>query len=267
MLNNIKIVYNMEDKNSQFIQLQALEKEYNVLLNQYEEAYKTYISNLNVQPVNMDESTPKFVNLPGRSFWGQSGLKQGSVSSAKECESMCATDEKCSGATFNSNKEYCWTRTGEGSIAKGLEEDNAIIPVLTENIIVLKTLNTKLIKLNEQINDTFDEIMPTIQEETLEKNNKQKELVNYYSNLLVEKIELDKLYKQYVSETANYQDQTLYVTQQNDKYYMWTILAILLVFSVYKHMFYPDSSSIITNILIILMILWIIYFIYTRYYL
>ena len=247
-----------ENKSLSLIQLESLEKEYNVLLKQYEEAYKTYISNLNSQPTNLNESTNKFTNLSGRSFWGQSGLKQGTSNSVTECESMCATDEKCSGATFNSNKSYCWTRTGDGNISKGLEEDIAIIPVLTENVIVLKGLNERLLQINQEISESLNQLTPAIQEETLEKNKKQQNLVLYYSNLLKEKIELDKMYKEYQTANSTYQEQDIYTTQQNDQYYLWMLIAILLVIVVFKNIFYPDSPSIIVNAFLLMLSLFIL---------
>ena len=254
-----------QNQSLSLIELESLEKEYNVLLNQYEEAYKTYITNLNSQPTNLNEAKNRFTNLSGRSFWGQSGLKQGASNSVTECESMCATDEKCSGATFNSNKNYCWTRSGEGNISKGLEEDVAIIPVLTENVIVLKGLNQKLLQINQQISDSLNQLAPTIQQETLEKNQNQKDLISYYSNLLKEKIELEKMYNEYQTANYNYQEQDIYTTQQNDQYYLWMLVAIFLLVIVFKNIFYPDSPSILVNLFLLLLALYILYYIY-RYF-
>ena len=60
---------------------------------------------------------------------------------------------------------------------------------------------------------------------------------NVTEEILKEKIELDRLYKDYITESSTYQDQQIYATQQNDVYYLWTVVAVFLVFVTFKSIF------------------------------
>jgi len=127
---------------STIIKITALEKEYEVVLNKYKEALNNYLSVLN------DKG---YAELKGRTWWGASALKEGNASSSIDCQTMCKTDNKCSGATFNLVKKYCWTRSGDGNITVGDGNDVALIPKRVAALQVLKTLNTNLLDLNGQI--------------------------------------------------------------------------------------------------------------------
>jgi hypothetical protein len=60
------------DLDSLILKIETSEKEYSILLQQYNAAYKTYVDNLQ----NTSATVP-FVSIPGRTFWGTNGLKEG----------------------------------------------------------------------------------------------------------------------------------------------------------------------------------------------
>ena len=140
------------------IKLESLEKEYAVVLKQYEEYYNNYTKNLNTNTAN--DGVTQFATLKGRTYWGQYGIQEKSVKTVNECESMCASDLKCTGATFNPSKRYCWTRGGDGNITNGTDTDIAIIPESKQNLIILKGLNEKLISINTKINNELAILYP-----------------------------------------------------------------------------------------------------------
>lgn len=157
---------NNDDKlESTNIQLEALEKEYMLILKQYETAYANYISNLNSETQEQTSNSTSFSALQGRTYWGTYGIKEGSVVTQKECESMCLSDTKCTGATFNSSKRYCWTRGGDSGLTVGTDSDYALIPKIKENLILLKNLNQQLMDLNKRINNKLIMIYPVVKEE------------------------------------------------------------------------------------------------------
>ena len=172
---------NNDDKlESTNIQLEALEKEYMLILKQYETAYANYISNLNSeqqqQQENSDvETSANFSALQGRTYWGAYGIKEGSAGTQQECETMCLSDTKCTGATFNPSKRYCWARGGDSGLTVGTDSDYALIPKVKENLILLKNLNQRLMDLNKRISNKLNMIYPLAKQETTAKNEKQKE--------------------------------------------------------------------------------------------
>ena len=226
------------------IQLETLEKEYMVVLKSYETAYENYISTLH----NKDNTT-NFSALQGRSYWGTYGIKEGSAVTQQECESMCLSDTKCTGATFNPSKRYCWVRGGESNLTTGIEGNYALIPKVRENLILLKSLNQRLIDINKRINNKLNLLYPIAQEETKLKNQKQKELNEYYASLLKDQIGLDKMLKEYQILEEELTNNTLYVNQQNASLRIWALIALFLLVITIK---YTVGITLLSGTIIIL---------------
>jgi len=229
--------------NSYIIQIETLEKEYMVVLKQYEENYNNYITNLKIN--NKDNKTNiKFVALRGRTYWGKYGLKESALQTVQECESMCASDLKCTGATFNPAKRYCWTRGGDGNISLGSPNDYAIIPQIRQNLIVLQNLNQKLININNEINSILNKIYPIAQQDIDLKNKKQEKLEKYYSVLLNEQIELDKTLREYETLEQQYDNNFLNTVSQNVSLRLWTVISlIILVITIKQTLGLKDGNS------------------------
>uniref|UniRef100_A0A6C0E1X1 Apple domain-containing protein n=1 Tax=viral metagenome TaxID=1070528 RepID=A0A6C0E1X1_9ZZZZ len=210
------------------IQIETLEKEYMLILKQYETAYANYISNLNSQQQEPNNSD-SFSAFQGRTYWGTYGIKEGSAGTQKECESMCLSDTKCTGATFNPSKRYCWTRGGDSGLTVGTDSDYALIPKIKENLILLKNLNQRLMDLNKRISNKLSMLYPLAKEETNTKNEKQNELIQSYSDLVNEQTHLESVLKEYETLEDTLKNNTLYVTQKNMSLRIWVILAIILL--------------------------------------
>jgi hypothetical protein len=209
------------------IKLESLEKEYEVVLKQYEEYYNNYTKNLNTN--TQTNSTTKFINLKGRTYWGQYGIKEGSVKTIDECQSMCASDLKCTGATFNPSTRYCWARGGNGNITNGNDSDIAIIPKLKQNVIILKGLNDKLIAINAQINNELEKLYPIAENDIQLKNKKQQELTKYYQHLINERAELEETLNEYETIEQQYNNDTLSVVSNNMRLRLWTIICLIFL--------------------------------------
>ena len=160
---NYKEIQN-DDIQASLIKVKTLQKEYEVILQQYQEAGKNYISYLQ----NSDSSN--YTALQGRTWWGIEGINESSAETQAECENMCASDEKCSGATFNPVKKYCWTRTGDGSLSAGLDDDYALVPKQTAALSIMKYLNERLLTLNKEIAEQLQNINPEVRQQYEDKN-------------------------------------------------------------------------------------------------
>ena len=210
------------------IKIETLQKEYDVILQQYQEAVKNYINNI-------QNSENSFVSLSGRAWWGKGGLSEGPVETKEECESMCANNDKCTGATFNPVKRYCWARKGEATLSVGETEDQALIPKQKAALISMKTLNEQLLSINEEIANEFKNISPNIQQQTEEKNDKQEQLNKSYQHLLEQKIEMEKQLREYYSVEQDNENQTLFVNKQSIVMRFWVLItAIILLVTIYK---------------------------------
>jgi len=313
--------------NNSILKIETLEKEYDVVLKQYQEAYKNYINTLNTSSnpcenykleskgvsqecynkiwsdqgctteapnanggwqknqtydglVNdsylwatltdadhrkgcygdsTDYTTKteptyslgkEYTELPGRTWWGTYGIKEGPASSKEECISMCASDSNCTGATFNSVKRYCWARGGDGTVSAGLSDDSALIPKLKGVLLILGVLNDKLISINEELKTETNKMTPKLQEEN--KNNKiqKQKFDQYYDELYYDKSEMAKMLNQYNSIEADLNDQTLVVNQENLSLRLWTLVAVIISFIVIKKMINSSDENITADFII-----------------
>lgn len=241
-----------DDIQASLIKVKTLQKEYEVLLQQYQEAGKNYISYLQ----NSDSSN--YTALQGRTWWGIKGINESSVETQAECENMCASDEKCSGATFNPVKKYCWTRTGDGSLSAGLDDDYALIPQQKSALIVMKGLNDQLLSINEQITNELKKSNPYIQQQSQEKNIQQQKLGESYQQLLEQKMEMEKQLQQYYSIEEDYDNQSLYVNQQTVSMRFWVLITCLILLVTFNKMYGSESPPIAITLWLLIIIVLIV---------
>lgn len=214
---------------SALIKMEALQQEYDVILQQYQEAVNNYISLLETN------SGKEYTALKGRSWWGTSALQEAKVDTQKACEDMCAASDQCSGATFNSVERYCWTRKGNSSITVGRDDDYALVPKIKSSLETMKYLNNELLDINRQIIEQMYYIQPTVENEYNENSNAQETLNTSYENLLEQNIEIDKQLEEYYSIEQEEENQTIYVNQQNGMYKIWIIITgLVILFTVNK---------------------------------
>jgi hypothetical protein len=185
----------------------------------------------------------KYAELSGRSWWGTYGIKEGNVKSKEECVSMCASNNSCTGATFNPVKRYCWTRGGDGTVSRGLPDNVALIPQIKEVLLTLSVLNNKLMSINEKLRRETQKIKPKVEEDRLNNEKQKKKFDQYYNELYYDKIEMSKMLEDYNSIEAELNDQTLFVNKENLGLQLWTLFAIILCFVLFKKMRGPDENA------------------------
>jgi len=215
------------------IKVETLQKEYDVTLQQYQEAVKNYIT-----LIQTNDKT--FVSLTGRSWWGEKGLAEKNTDSKEQCQEMCANNNKCTGATFNPVKRYCWTREGDASLSVSDTDDLAIIPKQTSALISMKTLNEKLLNINDAISNEFKNIDPTVKQQMKLKQIKQTQLNKSYQHLLDQKIQMEKQLQEYYSIQQNYDNQTLFVNKHFTSMRFWILLTCILIIITLRRMYGSD---------------------------
>jgi hypothetical protein len=329
---------NEEKINSTLIKVEALQKEYEVLLQQYQEAMASYVtdlqnissnpcSNFNGNSTNISQdcyskiwadqgcltqapdsdwaksqtlnnlvndsflwatltddshrkgcygdstnyttnTNPIFPNvniftaLKGRTWWGTNKLSQVESSSVEECQSMCLNSDKCSGATFNPVKRYCWLRQGNNGLSAGQEDDYALIPKQTASLEVLQSLNKKLLELNQEISYELSNINPEVETQNIENNKKQQQLNKSYKQLLNEKMKMQKKLEEYYSIVQNENNEYIFTTQQNVSLRFWVLITCLVLLITIKRML-GSSSPPISIIFWLLMIIILIILTYS----
>jgi hypothetical protein len=211
------------------IQLETLKKEYENLLQMYQESIQNYITVIS----GIDKNN--LVTIEGRTWWGTIGIEETQSENIEQCKAICSNNINCSGATFNPSKKYCWIRGGDNVITPGLYNDFAIITKEKEAFLNMKGLNDQLIKLNQQI---MYQISLLDSDSNKESNSKiiRKNLLDSYNNLLQEKIKLDLLIKKYLDTDKILTNQEIYSDQQNSLVKIWTIITLITVLLVIKEL-------------------------------
>jgi hypothetical protein len=227
------------------LNISTLEKEYDMYLKQYQEAYKNYINILNTSSLGKE-----LIELPGKTWWGTYGIKEGTVNSKEECISMCASNSSCTGATFNSVKRYCWTRGGDGIVTPGMFTDSALIPKIKEVLLTLSDLNNKLLSINEELRAEAENVNPRFEEDKVNNEIQKKIFDQYYNELYYDKTQMEKMMDEYNSINAELNDQTLFVNQQNLSLMLWTLFTLILCFFVIKKMKGPSNENTSTDSII-----------------
>ncbi len=192
----------------------------------------------------------EYTELPGRTWWGTYGIKEGPASSKEECISMCASDSNCTGATFNPVKRYCWARGGDGTVSAGLSDDSALIPKLKGVLLMLSVLNDKLISINEELKAETEKMTPELKEEKKFNDKQKQQFDQYYNDLYYDKREMAKILNEYNTIEEELNDQTLVVNQENLSLRLWTLFAIIICFIVFKKMIGSSDENVTADFII-----------------
>uniref|UniRef100_A0A6C0I830 Apple domain-containing protein n=1 Tax=viral metagenome TaxID=1070528 RepID=A0A6C0I830_9ZZZZ len=224
---------------SDILKIEALEKEYKSVLAQYEEAYKNCNSEMKN---NLNKKKASFKTFNNRAYWGTSGLKEGSVNSQSDCENMCASDIKCSGATFNTKRNYCWARSGNGILAPSSSVNVALLPTAKGCVLTLKALNNRLIELNQELTKLIENTNSELAKERAKKNNSKAQLHKYYAELLKQRLHMAKILEETQVLDDENNDQHLFVSTQDSSLRVWIIIAAVLSLVVIGKMLGRETS-------------------------
>lgn len=229
------------------------ESQYNLLLQQYNVAYKEFT-------IALDESNISYKNYSGSVWWGNGNvLDQGNVDSMQECADMCTNNSSCTGATYSSDKQYCWISSGMGQIKPGLENDYAIIPLIQDKLRTLNSINSQLLDINKKMNKVLEELEPIAKEEFEKKEEKKVELKSKNDTLENQQDEILALIAENESLQEQYNNNQLVVSQQNSMFKIWLIIVLILGSLVVKMFLKPTKTNNIILLLILFFLCVVVY--------
>ena len=183
----------------------------------------------NTNPIYPD--TILFNVLKGKTWWGTSGLKEGTVSTQKECEDMCANTAQCSGATFNPVQRYCWARKGIAPITAGKDHEYALIITSKQEMLsTIRNLNQQLLDLNNKITIELQNINPELIKQYNAKASIQQQLNVSYDELLEQNVALQEDLDENYSLEQEENNQTLFVNKESLYFKLWILLTFIIVF-------------------------------------
>ena len=170
----------------------------------------------------------------GTAFWGSSALNQGPANNINECKAMCLSDKKCTGATYNPDKKYCWTRSGDGPVVPSAPNDYSIVPENIRLLNIIKIYNQQLLNINQKISSIINDNLSLYQNQAVNRNINSNNLNKNFAVLTAERNRIEEQIKKF--ESLN-KEQNEYDLRINYNYYWYFILmaiGFILVFILLK---------------------------------
>ena len=240
-----------ESTQASIIKLHTLEKEFQNTTTRYQQAYQTYI--------NAATAEKQLIVLDGSTFWGDHGLSASSSPSIEDCTNQCLANTSCSGATFNSDMNYCWLRSGENAISGGVSGDYAIISEKMHSVANLQYLNNILITLNADITTLMQQMSPSVQED-YDTKQRQSILLSEAAELLEKKrlliLDMSTENNKYDSES---QERSIMLNKTNIQLNFWMLFTLIIIVILIKSLL---GKSIQLNRLFYI-IIWLLLFLLT----
>ena len=185
--------------------------------------------NINAEPLT---------DIKGAAFWGAKGLSEGSSNSLEECKAMCSSDSSCTGATYNSDKAYCWTRSGDSQISVGMPNDYAIIPENLKYLKIIKGLSEKLTSINQKILKTMNKGEPLYSQQDIQRKQQTIVLNENYKKLTKEREKVEKTIKKYQDLNKSQNEGEIVITKNYS-----TFIASVIIFLIIMVLFIKMTST------------------------
>ena len=222
MQNNL----NKEDANSTILNLEVLKKEYDATLIKYNQAQSDYASSM----LEKDTLTSKsFTDIKGKTYLGTGVLSEDWVTtSLDDCKEACASNSKCTGATYNPDKTYCSLRTGESGASDGSENDYAIMSQKQKQLKVLSALSDRLLEINAQILQIVKQSKPELVDTQKEKKIQIAFLAQNYSDLTTQRESLNQTIRETQKLNSAENQSEILITKNYSTYMVLMVLTIVV---------------------------------------
>lgn len=212
----------------------------------YGENYQSANLNTSVEP-NYNINQQEMSSIKGANYWGTNNLSISSSSTLEECKALCATTKDCSGATFNPDNGMCFLRSGDGELVGGLPNQYAIVPKGKQLLKIIQNINQKLTHVNEKIQDKTPSIEKEYNLQEEQRSDKNKDLINQYINLMMERNKIDKMLNEYQTLDEQQVEGNIHISQNYYSFLLLMILVILFIYILYKFSGQAATTSIIQN--------------------
>ncbi len=240
--------------NPDLANIQSLESEFQSAIDEYNQSYNTYIEAINTEVDNVT-----FEQIPSKVFLGTSGIRSEELENADECEVKCASNDRCTGATYNTSTKHCWLRSGSGPLSPDNNTFVAIVPNTYEMIQELRRLNTQVIDIHDNLHNAYNNYYSNYDEINNDIVTRRQELSNYKTRIDKETQNIDNLENKYQTLNKINTDGGLYTTSMNMWLILWTIvvigLVILLIYQSQHVTIYANTTNVSIYIIVLVFVI------------
>lgn len=229
---------NKDDANSTILNLEVLKKEYDATLIKYNQAQSDYASLLSA-------GANTFADIKGKTYLGTGVLSEDwTTTTLEDCKEACASNSKCSGATYNLDKTYCSLKTGESGVSDGSENDYAILSDKQKQLKVLSALSDRLLEINNEILQIVKKQgKPELVEIQREKALLVSALANNYSDLTTQRESLNQIIRETQKLSRAENQSQIVITKNYSTYIVLMLLTIMVGVGVARFSSIGNSKS------------------------
>jgi hypothetical protein len=217
------------------MELENLQQMYSNLLIKYKQSVTDYITNLNVK------DKEKFVRIKGMAYTGTGTAGQSRSNTLQSCQASCASNPKCTGATFVAGK--CNIRTGDSPIVPSKNDSYAIVPKSKQLLMNMEKLNEQLLNVNRRITDKIKLGEPIYYKSESENDIKTHELIENYKKLQVERNNIQKMIQDYETLDSTKYEHDISITKNYYTYILSFILVVIFIIILVKMSISDTTSS------------------------
>lgn len=178
----------------------------------------------------------EMVTIKDASYWGTESVGQTSSATIQECSASCATNSKCTGATFNANangQPTCWLRGGDTDITGGSQGDYAIVPKGKHLLLIVQKLNQQLSDANQQIQTLSESGEDIYNTQVQQRNESNSDLIRQYIQLSRERERINETISDYQTLDQQQTESNLVVNQNYYSFILLFILAVATIIALY----------------------------------
>ena len=207
--------------------MEILSNKFNSLLSQYKDTYNDFLNTIN----SGDNS---FKSITNSAFVGANNINTIQGSNVDNCITSCSSEQTCSGATFDNLQNTCTLSSGTGNVVSS-NNQTAIIKQALYYSYQLQNINDELTSINTSMMNLANSKMGDYEQNQKMNTEKAQILQNNYKTLEEERNQISEIVRQYESLNSAYENGNLNVTSNYYSYIMYLIIAIFLVFILFKY--------------------------------
>ncbi len=215
--------YNMTDQSSDLMKIELLDKEFTLLLEQYQQVSRTLFSLTNSQ-------TNKYDMLQGREIVGGNVISYETTPTIDSCQALCSNNSMCSGANYDSTTDTCIITSGNIDLDATHNKDNYGIVTQKKNMLIqLQNINEKLSNVLNRSILLVKNMHPNSQIQTRQVSVETEKLILKNNLLQQNKIEIQRVIDENNNLNNILNTSTIMVDQSNLSYFFWTMGVIILI--------------------------------------
>jgi hypothetical protein len=198
--------------------------------------YGRGVANSKLSPVYSHEGTI-YRSFDNKDFNANPYTSLAKVIDKESCNLGCATNTNCKAAVFT---------PGNTPSCQLFNTVDKFKDISTKSVLInLTNLRARLAEIIESINTKIQntKVKEYMNSKEMNLNKNIVDIRVKYEEMLKKNSEVDYMFKQYNTANTDYEEQKMFVRQQNLSYRFWLLAAIIFCIIVVKQMFGIDSPS------------------------